>query len=151
MRSIYNRLKKAFPFVGTRAATEDDLFEFCADRGIEIVFSRDVSAGVYVVYDGEHFIFLNNKLSGRRLLHVAFHEIGHFLFHAPTQSQFAAQFYGLDHWRRRNECEAEAVAAWLLLPIADMEDVVVSGSFKHDLELAELVATRLEIYKFEKK
>lgn len=143
MNSLLRRLKSAFPFVGERAATENDLFEFCADHKIEIVFTPETSAGIYVMFNRENFIFLNSRLTGRRLLHVAFHEIGHYLLHVPKRRQFAAEFYGR-HENERTHCEAETVAALLLLPMPDLEDLLIAGVHKHDDELAELIGRRLD-------
>lgn len=145
MNTLLRRLKSAFPFVGTRAAIDDDLFGFCADRDIELVFSPDVSAGIYAMYRGEHFIFLNSRLSGRRLLHVAFHEIGHYLLHVPTQGRYAAEFFRL-HQKQKDHCEAESVAAFLLLPIAELESLLLAGVHERDHELAELIGRRLELF-----
>jgi Zn-dependent peptidase ImmA (M78 family) len=151
MKLLFKKLKKAFPFVGERAITEDDVFLFCADNGIEIVYTPHIREAAYITYDGEPFIFVNHKLHGWRLLHRLCHEIGHFLFHVPTRSSFAVEMYGVEHWRKRNECEAEAVAAWLMLPLEEMQDALLSEAFKHDSEIAALIATRLDVYKYEPK
>ncbi|MDI1241222.1 MAG: ImmA/IrrE family metallo-endopeptidase, partial [bacterium] len=86
-----------------------------------------------------------------RLLHRLCHEIGHFLFHIPTRSSFAVEMYGIEHYRKRNECEAEAVAAWLMLPIDEIQDTAFSGILKLDQEIASLIATRINAYKYEPK
>ena len=59
--------------------------------------------------------------------------------------------YGLEHYRRRNECEAEAVAAWLMIPMNEMENALRSGVAKHDKEIGGLIATRIDVYKYETK
>jgi len=100
---------------------------------------------------GRCIFFINHKLNGWRLLHRLCHEIGHYLFHVPTRSNFAVEMYGLEHYRRRNECEAEAVAAWLMLPIDEMQNTLFSGIFKRDEEIAALIATRIDVYKYEPK
>ncbi|MEO5857902.1 MAG: ImmA/IrrE family metallo-endopeptidase [Pyrinomonadaceae bacterium] len=151
MKQLYKKLKKAFPFVGERGITEDDVFSFCADHGIEIVFSPHITDASYVTYDGESFIFVNHKLNGWRLLHRLCHEIGHYLFHVPTQSSFAVEMYGLEHYRKRNECEAEAVAAWLMLPMHEMENTLQSGIYKNDKEIGGLISTRINVFKYESK
>ncbi len=145
MNSLLSKLLAAFPWLGTRPVTETDLLGFCADRKIELVWSTSVTAGIYVVFDGADFIFLNSKLYGRRLLHVFAHEIGHYLLHVPNGRRFAAEFYTV-HDKRKKHCEAEAVAALLLLPIPELEDLLIAGVYKHDPDLAALIGTRLDVW-----
>lgn len=145
MNTLHARLKKAFPFVGSRSATEDDLFEFCVQRGITIEHSPEVSAGIYVMFAGEHFVFLNSKLRGLRMLHVAFHEIGHYLLHVPKGREFAAEFYQL-HDRERSHCEAESVAALLLLPPRDLHLVLQSPETYACDDLQTLIGLRLDLW-----
>jgi Zn-dependent peptidase ImmA (M78 family) len=146
MKYIYKRLRKAFPFLGIRAATEEDILTFLADHRVEVVRSPFVKNAVYVVYDGVDFIFINDKLRGIRLLHRLCHELGHFLFHAPTQNRYGVEFFDI-HWKKKNEEEAEAVAALLLLPLKDVKEATFSGIFKYDIELSNLIATRLTVAK----
>ena len=145
MNTLHARLKKAFPFVGVRSATEDDLFEFCSRRNIELVFSPQVSAGIYVMFAGEHFIFLNSRLVGLRLLHVAFHEIGHYLLHVPARRRYAAEFYQL-HDRERTHCQAETVAALLLLPPSELHLVLRSPEVYGSDDLQTLIGRRLDLW-----
>ena len=145
MNNLLRRIKSAFPFVGTRAATEDDLFEFCADHNIELIFTPEARAGIYVVFGGKHHIFLNSQLFGRRLLHVAFHEIGHYLLHVPKRTIARAEFFH-KHENARTHREAEMVAAMLLLPISVMEDLLLAGQSEEFDEVAELIGTRIEAY-----
>jgi Zn-dependent peptidase ImmA (M78 family) len=146
MKQIYKRLRKAFPFLGTRPANEEDILTFLADHRVEVVRSPFVKNAVYVVYDGVDFIFINDKLRGVRLLHRLCHELGHFLFHAPTQNKYGVEFFDI-HWKKKNEEEAEAVAALLMLPLKDIKEVTFSGIFKYDIELSNLIATRLTVAK----
>lgn len=145
MNTLHARLMKAFPFVGSRAATEDDLFEFAARRNIELVFSPEVSAGIYVMFGGEHFVFLNSRLAGLRLLHVAFHEIGHYLLHVPTRERYAAEFFAA-HAKAKHHCEAEAVAALLLLPPCELHLALQSPEVYASDELRELIGLRLDLW-----
>lgn len=145
MNTLFSRLQKAFPFVGERSATEIDLHEFCERRRIEVVFSNEVTAGIYVMFAGEHFVFLNSKLKGMRLLHVAFHEIGHYLLHVPTRRQYTAEFYQL-HAAGRTHCEAESVAALLLLPPAELIQALRSPDVYACEDLQRLIALRLDIW-----
>ena len=144
MKELLTRLQEAFPFLGSRPATEDDLLTFCSERGIEVLFKPAVTNGIYVVYEGEHFIFLGSKIRGWRLLYVLAHEIGHYLLHIPGETQFGAEYFDL-HEKRKKHREAESVAALLLLPIPELEQVLISGSYTVAEEIADLVALRIEI------
>ena len=138
-------LEKAFPFLHTRTATEDDFFNLCNDRGVEVIFRPDAPQGVYVMAGGDHYIFLNSLLHGWMLRYVMFHEIAHYLFHSPSQSNFGIEFFNR-HVKRKNHLEAEQVAAMLLLPIPELENVLLCGAYLEYDELAELIATRLQIH-----
>ena len=146
MLSIYSRLKVEFPWLGLRSAAVPDFYEYCSRSNITVVYSNEISRGVYVLHDGKNYIFLNHNLAGVRLLRVAFHEIGHYLFHVPTQSQFAAEFFGVNHNKLKNEIEAEAVASMLLLPLIELEKAVASRLGETDNDLAEMMFMRLEVF-----
>lgn len=145
MNTLHARLLKAFPFLGSRSANENDLLEFCTDQNIELVYSNEVSAGIYVMFGGSHFVFLNSRLVGLRLLHVAFHEIGHYLLHAPSRSRYAAEFFAA-HANAKHHCEAESVAALLLLPPCDLHLALQSPEVYASDELRELIGLRLDIW-----
>ena len=80
------------------------------------------------------------------MMHRLCHELGHFLLHVPTKSKFGIEFFDI-HWKARNEHEAEAVAALLMLPLKDIEEAIFTGIFKYDIELSNLIATRLAVAK----
>ncbi len=145
MLSLLPRLKAAFPFVGERSATEEDFYRYCADHQITVVMDLDVSIGVYVACLGENVIFLNPKLRSWFLKYVMFHELAHFIFHAPTQSNVGVEFFR-PHSKRKNHFEAEAVAALLLLPKTELNSILQSEEFENP-DLAELVSLRFEIYR----
>lgn len=109
---ILPTLEKAFPWLYDRPSTEDDFHAFCEREKIRVVTHADVSAGIYVVYAGEPFIFLNAKLRAMKLRHTMFHEVAHHLFHWPTHSRT-----GLICSKRemaRKHIEAEVAAALLI-------------------------------------
>lgn len=144
MKHLLSRLSEIFPFVHTRPATEEDFFACCANNNFDVVFSAELSDGLCILYKGKYYIFLNDKLTGWRRLHVMFHELAHCLFHVPSQSGFAAEWFsGLA--KAKHHREAEAVAAYLLLPIYEMENALIEGAGCENDELAELIALRLEL------
>lgn len=145
MKNLVPKLKKAFPFISERIVNEKDLFDFCAKKNCQIVFDREISTGVYVRFMGSDYIFLNPKLSGFWFLYVFAHEVGHLMFHAPSRSSVGVEFFDL-HSRRKNHSEAETVAALLVLPIPELENALISGAYKDDSRLADLIARRLDIF-----
>jgi Zn-dependent peptidase ImmA (M78 family) len=144
MIHILTHLKKAFPFVGSRAATEDDFFEYCAFSTIDVVFTPFLSIGMYVKYNGSDFIFLNDKLHGWLLRYVMFHELAHYMFHMPSQAKYGAEFFSL-HSKEKNHIEAEIVAALLLLPMSELHEILQLPEIAQDDHMKELIVVRLEI------
>lgn len=146
MHTILDRLKGRFPFVTQRPATEDDFYDACLKNDIEVVHTTHVAIGLYVhnLDIDRHFIFLNSRLSGWMLRYVMFHELGHFLFHVPGQTKKGETAYG---WTgARKHAEAEAVAAYMLLTVAELERCLLDGEFKRNQRLAELIGLRLDLY-----
>ena len=146
MNTLFSRLKKAFPFVTERCGTDDDFYSYCDASGIEVVHNSQINYGIYVVRGGEHFIFLNSRLTGWMQRYVMFHELGHYLFHVPTATRYGDNaIYG---WSSgRNHAEAEATAAYMLLTVPELETALLDGEFRHNERLALLIATRLDLYK----
>lgn len=138
------KLKEYFPFLGQRSVTENDLQWLCFRDGVEVVFRDDIPTGVYAMSAGEHFIFLNTKLFGWSLLYVFAHEFAHYLFHAPSNSSFHLEFFAQET-KRKNHIEAEFVAALLLLPLCEIEELLATGLYNSCEDLSGLLATRLKI------
>jgi|GEM_PF-2313120 len=147
MHTLTSRLRAAFPFVGERAATEDDLLGFLADRGVAVIWSRDVDKGLYAIgkYGGEmiHAICLSTQLIGWSMLYVLAHEIGHYLLHAPGKTRVGPVAVAGFQCRKEHR-EAETVAALLLLPIPELEAALLSGLHKENEDLANLIGVRLD-------
>lgn len=146
MNTILCRLKAEFPFVTTRPATEDDFYIYCERHNVRVIFSPAIQSGVYVYceLDRSDHIFLSSRLSGWRLRDVMFHELGHQMFHVPTRGSAIEHF---DANRcRRNHREAEAVAAYMLLTVPELERSLIDGDYRRDERLAELIGVRLELY-----
>lgn len=144
MFNLLPRLEAEFPWLHTRAGTEDDFYECCRRHGVMVAIRPDFPSGVYIAFGEHHFILLNSSLRGWFLRYVMFHELGHFLFHAPTQSSLAVEFCD-PHVRQKNHIEAEQVAALILFPMSELDEVYESGAFDAYTEVAELVSVRLGI------
>jgi Zn-dependent peptidase ImmA (M78 family) len=145
MINLLPEIRKAFPFLNRRPVTEKDLFEFCVERDIVVRFTEEFEdGGVYIIYRGKHFIFLNKRLRGWMLCYVFAHEVAHYLFHFPGESNYGVDFFSVDT-KNKNHGEAESVAALLLLPLRDLETVLKERQFTENAKLAELVARRVTI------
>ena len=144
MNTILQRLRIEFPFVGERPATEQELFDYCERHAVHVRFDSRVEDGVYIHEpdSGIDLIMLNPKLFGFTLLYVFAHEIGHHLLHVPTLGPAVEHF---DKYRNnRNHSEAEAVAAYLLLPEAEIFRLLDAGNITNG-RLADLIALRLQL------
>lgn len=144
MSTFLTRLKKAFPHIGHRSITENELFQFCSDNGVKVVTTSAIERGVYVRQLGEDFIFLNSRLNGWQLLHVFAHEIAHFLLHVPTRTR-NVEFHFDGKASCRNHREAESSAALLLIPAHEIEKMLIDGEFRENESLADLIALRLDL------
>lgn len=145
MKRILSRLKHEFPFLHERAATENDFHKVCERHSVEVVYTPDILTGLYVFCAGRHVIFLNSSLRDLKLRHVMFHELAHFLFHVPSQSNVAFEFFHLHH-KNKNHCEAEAAAAWLLVPIREIEETTLHFQCSDNESLRSLIRTRLQLH-----
>lgn len=146
MNTILCRLKEAFPWVGKRAATETDFYNYCDARGVRVNHSLAVRDGLYIYfpYDGSEHIFLNSRLYGFSLLYVMFHELGHQMFHVPSRT------VGVEHFDRslcrRNHAEAEAVAALMLFTPEQLEQAVTEGRHLATNRVGSLVRLRYRLW-----
>lgn len=105
-------LKKEFPWLHERSATAADFNVFCEKHDVEILYESFISHGVYVLCQDQHFIFLNPDLPDELLRHVMFHELAHYLFHTPTQSNIPGHVVDREE-EAKSHLEAEIVAAFL--------------------------------------
>jgi Zn-dependent peptidase ImmA (M78 family) len=101
-------------------------------------------AGFYYRVMGRDHIAINSRLKGNERLAVIFHELGHFLFHAPD-SGTTANFHGVGR-RTRKEIEADVFALCALMP-AEMirsrrPDELVDEGFP-----PEMVSERMRIFR----
>ena len=144
MKHILTKLRDHFPFLHQRAATEEDFHDFCDRQGVEVIYTSEMSYGVYVIFRSKHFIILNDKLKGRMLRYVMFHELAHYLFHWPSQARMGAEFFKLDRGQK-NHAEAEAICAVLLFPTNEWEALLQDPEIAASEELSELIGVRMEI------
>lgn len=94
--------------------TEADFHRLCRRYGIGVQEMPLSVGGFYYRVMGRDFIAVDSKLAPARKLAVMFHELGHFLFHAP-ESGATANFHGVG-CRTRKEREADIFALCALIP-----------------------------------
>lgn len=144
MHTILNRLREFFPFVNTRPATENDFFDYCLANDVDVVFASEVRKGMYARFAEHDFIFLNSQLYGWPLRYVMFHEIGHQLLHVPGCGRDGSHRFD-DVTRSRHHAEAEAVAAYLLLPATTLEAAMRDDEFRNNERLGKLMLARIAL------
>jgi len=78
------------------------------------------------------------------LCYVLAHEIGHQMLHIPCGGRNGVQLFD-DVTRSRHHAEAEAVAAYLLLPPATLDEVWANEEFRNNDRLAKLMLCRIAL------
>lgn len=127
-----------------RRLGESDALELCRRFGITFLEMPLATRGFYFRLQGKDHIAVDSRLSPAQRTFVIFHELGHYLLHAPTSGP-AVNFHRVGI-RTRAEREADLFALCAMIPA----DAVKDPSFQempavHDLE-PEQIAERLEIY-----
>jgi Zn-dependent peptidase ImmA (M78 family) len=127
-----------------RRLGESDALGLCRRFGITFLEMPLTTRGFYFRLQGKDHIAVDSGLSETQRTFVIFHELGHYLLHAPA-SGAAANFHRVGE-RTRTEREADLFALCALVP----RDMVENSIFQempsgHDLE-PEQIADRLEIY-----
>src|SRR6476620_11565914 len=97
-----------------RPLTAEDFHRLCRRFRINVVEMPISVRGFYYRVKGRDHIAVDSRLSEVEKLAVMFHELGHFLFHAPETGATASFHHvaGLT----REECEADTFALCALLP-----------------------------------
>ena len=127
-----------------RTLTEDDFHRLCRRFGIKVQEMPLRVCGFYYRVKGKNFFAIDSKLTGAKKLSVMFHELGHFLFHAP-ESGATANFHGVGH-RTRKECEADVFALCAILP-KEMISKRSSDELLDEGFEPEIIQQRYEIFK----
>ncbi len=143
MHLLANRVRKLNIAWNVRALGEDDLYRICKRFKIRLVEMPLRVGGFYYRAGGRDFIAIDSRLSGVERLKVAFHELGHFLFHAPS-SGATANFHGVGR-RTRQEREADAFALCALIPRTYVE-TRTTAQLIDDGVTPEMIAERVRTY-----
>ncbi|MBV9241654.1 MAG: ImmA/IrrE family metallo-endopeptidase, partial [Acidobacteria bacterium] len=97
-----------------RELTTQDLFRLCRRFRITVQEMPLTVGGFYYRAMGKDCIAVDSRLPEVEKLAVLFHELGHYLFHAP-ETGATASFHHLAGLTRE-ECEADVFAICALLP-----------------------------------
>jgi Zn-dependent peptidase ImmA (M78 family) len=129
---------------GKRSLTEDDFHRLCRRFKVSVIEMPLVSGGFYYRVKGRDYIAVDSRLSGIPKRKVLFHELAHFLFHAP-ESGATANFLNLGG-KTKVENEADAFALCAVIPKAwflerSMEEVLET----EDITVEDMT-TRLGLY-----
>jgi Zn-dependent peptidase ImmA (M78 family) len=97
-----------------RPLASDDLYKLCRRFRITLQEMPLAVGGFYYRAMGKDCIAVDSRLPEKEKLAVMFHELGHFLFHAPETGATASFHHvaGLT----REECEADVFALCAILP-----------------------------------
>lgn len=114
------RIREIFPHFNERPITEADFWRVAKKYKI-IVRPLPLSVeGYYQRKKGRDYILINDKLTGLRWLHIALHELCHFIFDAPCETDGYTLFRGSKAGSDRREQFADAFALIALLPFPDL-------------------------------
>lgn len=114
MRFLTDKISHILPEWNVRPLTESDFHRLCRRFRIRVVEMPLTVGGFCYRMGGRDFIAINSRLRPHAKLAVMFHELGHFLFHAP-ETGATANFHGVGR-RTRKECEADVFALCALVP-----------------------------------
>jgi Zn-dependent peptidase ImmA (M78 family) len=97
-----------------RQFNEEDFYRLCRRYKAKPIEMPLKVPGFYMLCKGKSYIYTDSRLRGFRRLHVAFHELGHHILHAPIAST-RASFFRLKP-NSKDEYEAEIFSAVALIP-----------------------------------
>lgn len=124
--------------------SELDFHRLCRRFKIRVVEMPLTVDGFYYRAKGIDSIAISSTLKGAKRLAVMFHELGHFLFHAPDHGA-TANFHGVGRPTRK-ECEADVFALCALIP----RDLLLEKTIDELIDLgfpADLITQRVSVYR----
>lgn len=116
MQQLVEKIRKLRFSWNKKPLAEDDFFRLCRRFRIGVDELPLQTNGFYYCLKGKHFIAIDSRLTGHKRLFVMFHELAHFLMHAPDAG-VTANFHGIGK-KTRKEIEADAFALCALIPLA---------------------------------
>jgi Zn-dependent peptidase ImmA (M78 family) len=143
MRLLADRLSKLQIGWNERPLNEDDFLALCGCFDITVDEQQLGVGGFYYRVMGRDFIAVDSRLRWPEKLGVLFHELGHFLLHAPRTGA-AAGFHRVGRSTRK-EREADVFALCALIPRAWVESRAACDLIDEGFR-PEMVAARFAIY-----
>lgn len=125
-----------------RSLTEDDFARACKRFKIGVQLMPLTIKGFYYCVKGKHYIAIDSRLRGLRKRITMFHELAHFLLHAP-ESGYTANFSGIKR-NSKEEREADAFAWACVFPLQLLTE-------KTNVELVEEEGYTLAMIKHRRK
>jgi len=145
MQQLVEKIRRLRFSWNNKQLTEADFYRLCRRFRIDVQELPLQTNGFYYCLKGRHFIVIDSRLTGHKKLFVMFHELAHFLMHAPD-SGVTANFHGIGK-RTRKEIEADAFALCAMLPKSWIEKLLPHEICEHEGISQEMLAERLSIYK----
>lgn len=127
-----------------RPLTEADFYRLCRKHKITIEEMPLTVSGFYYCAMERHFIPVDSRLSPQKKIFVMFHELAHYLLHAPSGSA-TANYHGVGK-RTRIETEADSFALCALMPTAWVTSGRLSELATDAGYDAEMISERLVVY-----
>jgi Zn-dependent peptidase ImmA (M78 family) len=128
--------------------TEADFYRLCKRYRIGVEEMPLKVSGFYYCVKGRHFIAIDSRLKPHKKLFVMFHELAHYLMHAPDTSA-TANFHGVGT-KTRKEVEADAFALCALIPRTWIETRTTQELFDEEGFPADMLRERRKIYDLHK-
>jgi len=143
MRFLTDKLESLRIGWNERALQVDDFYELCRRFRITVQEMPLAVGGFYYRAMGKDFIAVDSRRHEKQKLAVMFHELGHFLFHAP-ETGATASFHHIAG-PTREECEADIFAFCGLIPRPIIESRTSQELLDDGLSL-EMIRHRLAIF-----
>jgi len=144
MRSIEEKGKSLRVGWGKRPLTDEDFQRLCKRFRVKVTEMPLNSGGFYYRVKGRDHIAIDSRLSGIAKLKVQFHELAHFLLHAP-ESGATANFLSVGQ-KTRVEYEADAFALCAVVPRQWLEERSVEEILGSEDIPQEMLTERLGVF-----
>ncbi|MBV6496219.1 MAG: ImmA/IrrE family metallo-endopeptidase [Acidobacteria bacterium ACB1] len=144
MRSIEEKGRSLRVGWGKRPLTDEDFQRLCKRFRVKVTEMPLNSGGFYYRVKGRDHIAIDSRLSGIAKLKVQFHELAHFLLHAP-ESGATANFLSVGQ-KTRVEYEADAFALCALIPRQWLEHRAVEEILGSEDIPQEMLTERLGVF-----
>ncbi len=143
-RAIFHRVSALGFGWNERQLTEEHFYKLCRKFKITVNRLPLKVRGYYTKVNGVDHITLSSNLNSFQELFVMWHEMGHFLMHAPAMAR-QAKFSG--HCEDdREEKEADAFAYCSILPISDLSNIPIEVLAEEHCFSPRFLMERLKVH-----